>query len=433
MGHLVAKKAYASFADRLNKHPQGAPLSKSLYDVLEAIVSEEEANVLSQLPVKPFTIEKAAKTLKKSEVETEKVLTHLASKAMLLDMVSPEGERTFVMPPPMIGFFEFTLMRIGSYPNQKEISELLHQYINVEDEFIFELFRKGETKIGRIFVNEDSVERSRKYKADNGLDVTPLDILSFESAKKLIETSKSIAVSACYCRHKKFHLDGACDAPMEDICLTFGHVSESLSKHGHARKISTSEAVAVLEKGYEHNLVQLTENVKNDTPFMCNCCGCCCEALGAVKRCGTLGAISTTNFMPKVNDNCIGCGVCAKKCPIDIITMEETTLADGKKKKIAVVDEAACLGCGVCVRTCKFNALFLESKGERKITPVNSAHRLVNMAIERGTLQHLIFDNQAMASHRVMASLLGAIFKLDPVKKALASEQLQSIYLKNYL
>jgi hypothetical protein len=51
------------------------------------------------------------------------------------------------------------------------------------------------------------------------------------------------------------------------------------------------------------------------------------------------------------------------------------------------------------------------------------------MAIERGTLHHLIFDNQAHLNHRVMAAILGVILKLPPIKQALASEQFKSRYL----
>jgi uncharacterized phage protein gp47/JayE len=51
------------------------------------------------------------------------------------------------------------------------------------------------------------------------------------------------------------------------------------------------------------------------------------------------------------------------------------------------------------------------------------------MAIERGLLQELIFDNQALASHRALAAILGAILRLPPFKQALASKQLQSRYL----
>ena len=67
------------------------------------------------------------------------------------------------------------------------------------------------------------------------------------------------------------------------------------------------------------------------------------------------------------------------------------------------------------------------------ITPVNTAHRTVVMAIERGTLQDLIFDNRALASHRAMAAILGVILKLPPLKQAMASQQMKSLYLDNLL
>ena len=52
------------------------------------------------------------------------------------------------------------------------------------------------------------------------------------------------------------------------------------------------------------------------------------------------------------------------------------------------------------------------------------------MAIERGKLQNLIFDNQALASHRAMAAILGVILKLPPLKQAMASRQMKSRYLE---
>jgi len=71
----------------------------------------------------------------------------------------------------------------------------------------------------------------------------------------------------------------------------------------------------------------------------------------------------------------------------------------------------------------------LASRPERVITPVDSARRLILMALERGKLQNLIFDTQALLSHRVMASILGAVLRLPPVKRALASKQMNSRYL----
>jgi hypothetical protein len=71
----------------------------------------------------------------------------------------------------------------------------------------------------------------------------------------------------------------------------------------------------------------------------------------------------------------------------------------------------------------------LKSRPEKIITPVDSARRLLLMAVERGKLQNLIFDTQALQIHRVMASILGAILKLPPMKRALASSQMRSRYL----
>jgi len=55
------------------------------------------------------------------------------------------------------------------------------------------------------------------------------------------------------------------------------------------------------------------------------------------------------------------------------------------------------------------------------------------MAIERGRLADLVFDNRALASHRAMAAILGAVLRLPPVKQALASRQLKSRYLEALL
>jgi hypothetical protein len=81
------------------------------------------------------------------------------------------------------------------------------------------------------------------------------------------------------------------------------------------------------------------------------------------------------------------------------------------------------------VRNCRLSALTMASRASRVITPVNSTHKSVLMAIERGKLQNLIFDNQVLWSHRALAAMLGVILKLPPVKRALACEQISSRYL----
>lgn len=135
--------------------------------------------------------------------------------------------------------------------------------------------------------------------------------------------------------------------------------------------------------------------------------------------------VATTNYIPEVSkEKCISCGKCAKVCPILAIKMED---------KNAVIDTDICLGCGVCAGNCPTKAIELKRRAVQIITPVNSTHRFVLQAIEKGTLQNLIFDNHAFANHRAMAAVFGTILKLPPVKQMLASRQMKSIYLDKLL
>jgi ferredoxin len=154
----------------------------------------------------------------------------------------------------------------------------------------------------------------------------------------------------------------------------------------------------------------------------------------AAKRFAVLNPIATTNFLPAVvEEKCSGCMKCAEVCPVEAMGMVSAGDPKHHKRKKAKVNEEICLGCGVCVRLCDKQALSLKERTQRVITPVNSAHRAVAMAIERGKLENLIFDNKALASHRAMAAILGVILKLSPIKQAMASQQMKSRYLENLL
>ena len=461
MGHLTSRDAYRNLEDRINWFTQGAPASETLTKILQVLFTEKEAKWVAKLPIRPFSLKKAAQLWGTSEAKAEKLLDRLCEKGLLVDSYD-RGVRKFVLPPPMIGFFEFSLMRTRGDIDQKYLSELFYQYINVEEDFIKDLFLGMDTKLGRVFVNE-SVLMTEKTN----------HILDYERATHIIEEADFIGVGTCFCRHKNYHLGIPCklNAPME-TCLTFGNVARSLAEHGgYTRPIDKAEAKEILEMSYSYNLVQMGENVREHPAFMCNCCGCCCEALEAVRRFSPMQPIATTNYIPKINyDDCVSCGKCEKVCPILAISMqEEVVKGDGsfdnlhdschvikgndssdtlhakcqknrplditsaQQKRRPVIDESICLGCGVCARNCPKKAITLQRRPIEVITPVNSTHRFVLQAIEKGTLQNLVFDNQAFANHRAMAAVFGTILKLPPLKQALASKQFKSVYLDHLL
>jgi len=54
----------------------------------------------------------------------------------------------------------------------------------------------------------------------------------------------------------------------------------------------------------------------------------------------------------EITDKCVGCTMCAKKCPVDAIS--------GSPKGQHVIDQAKCIKCGRCKETCKFNAITVD-------------------------------------------------------------------------
>ncbi|MHA2504489.1 MAG: DUF362 domain-containing protein, partial [Candidatus Kariarchaeaceae archaeon] len=366
MGH---SSNYQALQDRINKGPQIAPGTGTIMEILEILFTEEEAALVAKLPFKLCTVKRVAKAWKKSEEETEEILNHLADKGIVFDIVE-NGERTFSLAPPMAGFLEFSLMRTDGKFDRQVLSELYHQYINVEEEFGEALWAL-EPAIDRVLVNELAIP-----------DKHQSTVLDYERATHVIETASLITVGDCYCRFKMQAVGKGCDNPIK-VCLTFNDSAKTLSKHGIATVITKEEAMQKLDMVRDLGLVQIGDNVQDQVNWICNCCSCCCEALLGYTRFGYKQNIQTNFYAEVHEDFCTACGECEDRCPVDAIEVNGTS----------VVDLERCIGCGVCTQFCQDDAIVLEKRDERQFVPKDAIERVVLEAINEGKLHNLIADN----------------------------------------
>lgn len=181
-------------------------------------------------------------------------------------------------------------------------------------------------------------EKTIKELQDNASKIIPLKVaIDFVRKEK-----KDIYVIPCDCKS----IEEGCKLD-KNVCISMRSGLNTSSDRGHGKKLNTEEAVELLNHADKEGLIHsLEENA------ICNCCSCCCYPLRASKELGLKGKWPAVTYVIDLDKKrCIGCGICAKRCPQKVFE---------KQGKTIKIEFSKCLGCGICVSTCPKKALHLD-------------------------------------------------------------------------
>lgn len=325
---MEGTQLYQELAVRL-----GAPPSERIPRLWEMLCNSEEGRLCLAMP---GTVQELAEKMGKPAAEIEKMIQGLFRKGVVFERT--KGDVTqYSMSKNLIQFHDATIV----WPEApQEFLDLWREYM--ESEY---------PALAKIIASMDLEPMTRVVPVQQTLEGGGSRVLPFESAVKILEDARRIAVTLCTCRLTS----RKCNAPVE-VCIQLNRAAEYTIKRGSGREISLEEAKRILRECEEKGLVHLTDNRATNEHIICNCCSCCCITLPVIAQMGSRVLLAPSRYMPAVDmAKCTFCGVCSEQCPVKAIAMKEEN-----GTKALAVKEDLCIGCGQCAYHCPEEAVVLK-------------------------------------------------------------------------
>ncbi|MEE9913360.1 MAG: 4Fe-4S binding protein [Deltaproteobacteria bacterium] len=335
---------YQRLAEFLDTFPQRFPVNTESgieLKILKHIFTPDEAETFMQLKPLPETAAQIAARIGGTPEEAERKLFAMSKKGHIY-RTGKEGNHRYMATAFLVGIVEFQMNRMTPEfaKDFQEFESILYQ----------STWMKGTTRDLRTIPIMEAVDSSAQ-------------VMPYENVEETIRSAKYISISDCMCRKLKALVGEPCVHPVE-VCFHFGSGTHYFVENGLARYIAQDEAMSILQKGKEAGLVcQLSAS--QDPNALCMCCACCCGPLRACKTYAKPSEIVNSSFFARVSaDDCTGCEMCAERCPMDAITVDD----------IARINLDRCIGCGVCAVTCPLAAVkVFRKEKDREFIPEKDA------------------------------------------------------------
>jgi Pyruvate/2-oxoacid:ferredoxin oxidoreductase delta subunit len=354
---LAMSEIYEKLRQRLDMFPQGFPRTESgvELEILRELFTPEEAEIMLFLRPSPEPVSAVAERMGRGEEELGKQLYEMSRRGLILRGRLSEEQCVYFLAPWVVGIWEFQVKNLND--------ENIRLYEKYHEEALVPERTKSKTAGFRVIPVEHEVEGSSQ-------------IETYEKVSEIIESSTRFAVADCICRKEAEMFGHACDRLME-ACMMFDMAAAYYIENECGREITKEEAKQILAKAEEDGLVHHSSNHLGKKIFICNCCGCCCKALGFVTKHGNPDAIARSNYYAVVDsDECNACEMCVDRCQVEAIQLEDD---------VAAVDRKACIGCGLCVSACPTEGISMSRKAADELTPIfaDDAELLTSLAKDK--------------------------------------------------